>query len=112
MATLPPLLEEDIQQLDDVLRGFLDRTDAATGGNPGASADGSALVTASAFKRPAFTCGAVAPASTITICTSPPTTAVSAGPLPVYGMAWILMPASDLNNAAESDTEPPGVVAA
>lgn len=30
MATLPQLLEEDIQQLDDVLRGFLDRTDAAT----------------------------------------------------------------------------------
>lgn len=30
MATLPQLLEEDIQQLDDVLRGFLDRTDATT----------------------------------------------------------------------------------
>jgi len=30
MATLPQLLEEDIQQLDDLLRGFLDRTDAAT----------------------------------------------------------------------------------
>jgi predicted regulator of Ras-like GTPase activity (Roadblock/LC7/MglB family) len=30
MATLPQLLEEDIQQLDDVLRGFLDRTEATT----------------------------------------------------------------------------------
>ena len=30
MATLPQLLEEDIQRLDDVLRGFLDRTDATT----------------------------------------------------------------------------------
>jgi predicted regulator of Ras-like GTPase activity (Roadblock/LC7/MglB family) len=30
MATLPQLLEDDIQKLDDVLRGFLDRTDAAT----------------------------------------------------------------------------------
>jgi len=30
MATLPQLLEEDVQQLDDVLRGFLNRTDAAT----------------------------------------------------------------------------------
>lgn len=30
MATLPQLLEEDIQQLDAVLRGFLDRTDAVT----------------------------------------------------------------------------------
>jgi predicted regulator of Ras-like GTPase activity (Roadblock/LC7/MglB family) len=30
MATLPQLLEEDIQQLDDVLRGFLSRSDATT----------------------------------------------------------------------------------
>jgi len=30
MATLPQLLEEDIHQLDDVLRGYLDRTDATT----------------------------------------------------------------------------------
>jgi predicted regulator of Ras-like GTPase activity (Roadblock/LC7/MglB family) len=30
MATLPQLLEEDIQQLDEVLRGFLERTDATT----------------------------------------------------------------------------------
>jgi len=30
MATLPQLLEEDIQQLDDVLRGFLGQTDAVT----------------------------------------------------------------------------------
>ena len=30
MATLPQLLEEDIRQLDDVLRGFLERTDATT----------------------------------------------------------------------------------
>ena len=30
MATLPQLLEEDIQRLDDVLRGYLGRTDAAT----------------------------------------------------------------------------------
>jgi len=30
MATLPQLLEEDIQQLDGVLRGFLERTDATT----------------------------------------------------------------------------------
>jgi len=30
MATLPQLLEEDIQRLDDVLRGFLDHTDATT----------------------------------------------------------------------------------
>ncbi len=30
MATLPQLLEEDIQQLDDVLRSYLDRTDAIT----------------------------------------------------------------------------------
>jgi predicted regulator of Ras-like GTPase activity (Roadblock/LC7/MglB family) len=28
MATLPQLLEEDIQQLDEVLRGFLGRSDA------------------------------------------------------------------------------------
>jgi predicted regulator of Ras-like GTPase activity (Roadblock/LC7/MglB family) len=30
MATLPQLLEEDIHQLDAVLRGFLERTDATT----------------------------------------------------------------------------------
>jgi predicted regulator of Ras-like GTPase activity (Roadblock/LC7/MglB family) len=30
MATLPQLLEEDIRQLDGILREFLDRTDAAT----------------------------------------------------------------------------------
>ena len=30
MATLPQLLEEDIQQLDDVLREFLERADATT----------------------------------------------------------------------------------
>jgi predicted regulator of Ras-like GTPase activity (Roadblock/LC7/MglB family) len=30
MATLPQLLEEDIQSLDDVLRDFLTRSDAAT----------------------------------------------------------------------------------
>lgn len=30
MATLPQLLEEDIRQLDDVLRGFLGQTDATT----------------------------------------------------------------------------------
>lgn len=30
MATLPQLLEEDVQKLDDLLRGFLDRTDATT----------------------------------------------------------------------------------
>jgi len=30
MATLPQLLEEDIQQLGDVLRGFLGQTDAVT----------------------------------------------------------------------------------
>ena len=30
MATLPQLLEEDIQQLDGVLRGFLGQTDAVT----------------------------------------------------------------------------------
>ena len=30
MANLPQLLEEDIRQLDDVLRGFLERTDATT----------------------------------------------------------------------------------
>ena len=30
MATLPQLLEEDIQQLNGILRGFLDCTDATT----------------------------------------------------------------------------------
>jgi len=30
MATLPQLLEEDIRQLDDVLRSFLDKTNATT----------------------------------------------------------------------------------
>lgn len=30
MATLPQLIEEDVQRLDDVLRDFLDRSDATT----------------------------------------------------------------------------------
>jgi len=30
MATLPQLLEEDVRQLDEILHGFVDRTDATT----------------------------------------------------------------------------------
>lgn len=55
--------------------------EAATVGKPGASADGSALVTARALNLPDLTCGIPAFTATNITCTSPAIRALSAGPV-------------------------------
>src|SRR5688572_1929364 len=77
-------------------------------GTPGASADGLALPTAMARRRPDFMCGAAPPAEPNMVWVSPAITAVVAGALPLYGMRSIFTPAMWLNNTAPMKFELPG----
>src|SRR5258706_15489477 len=73
---------------------------AATVGRPGASAEGWALVTATALNLPDLMCGVTAGAAPNINCTWPPIRSLSAGAMPLYGIRMILTPVIALNNSA------------
>ena len=80
--------------------------------SPGTGTSGSAHervieVTAIGRSRPAFTFGTAAEIFSTSTCTSPPSTAVIEGPLPLNGTCSMSMPAASLNISPEIWTEVP-----
>src|SRR5581483_518218 len=72
---------------------------SASVGTSGASGVRSGLVTASATRRPARTYASDDAIEPNTICASPASTALAAGPAPLYGMWTMSMPATFLNSS-------------
>src|SRR5689334_13887033 len=75
--------------------------DSATVGNPGMSADGRKLVTASALNFPDLMNGTIAPAFAKERWTSPLMSASAAWLAPLYGTQTSLTPAIDLNSSPD-----------
>src|SRR5258706_1094028 len=73
--------------------------DSAIVGRLGAANERLALVTASAFNLPVFTCGSAGGMLLNINDTLPPRRSVSAGTAPLYGMWTILTPAMVLNSS-------------
>ena len=72
---------------------------SASVGSSGASAERFAVVTASAFNLPAFSCGVELARLSNMSWVSPASNACSAGAPPLYGMCTMLTPVSVLNNS-------------
>ena len=86
--------------------------DSATVGKPGASADGCSLPIASARNLPDLMCVETEPSGENIMCTSPPSSAMTEGPVPLYGTRTSLTPAMDLNISIARCVEAPMVPAA
>ncbi|MNT27101.1 hypothetical protein D3C72_1627170 [compost metagenome] len=70
-------------------------------GTSGSAGERVALVTASARRRPAFTCGSEPGRLSNISCTWLASRSAIAGPLPLYGTCTISTPAIDLNSSPD-----------
>src|SRR5690348_7817012 len=77
---------------------------SANAGTSGSCGERLAVVTASALKRPACTCGMAGGVVENVSATSPPSSALTAGALPLYGTCTIFVPAIDENVSPERCT--------
>src|SRR5262245_5815271 len=81
------------------LASYPGRPDDATVGIPGASAEGSAVVTAIARSLPDLSGPATEPRLANMTCVSPAITEMTAGPAPLNGMRTMLTPAICLKSS-------------